>query len=75
MKKLLECDLSFVGLLASMNLTLDGVVNLFGSLEPVLHSLLSVGQIAVATATTYYIIRRTRQLMRKDDSGKDKSEG
>ncbi len=62
MRRLLGCDLSGVGLLASANLTIAGIVDLFGRLDPVMHVLLNLGQLAVAAATTVYIVKRTIQL-------------
>jgi hypothetical protein len=62
MRRLLGCDLSGIGLLASANLTVAGVVDLFDKIDPVMHVLLNLGQLAVAAATTVYIVKRTIQL-------------
>lgn len=49
-----------VGLLAAANLSLAGLQTFLSSLQPILHTMLSVGQVAVAAVTVYYIWRKAR---------------
>lgn len=61
-----------VGFLAAGNLLLSGVEKFCGQLEIVLHSLLSLGQVAVAIATVFYIYRKAKAIrVRKSRRGKE----
>jgi hypothetical protein len=54
--------------------TILGSVNLFGAalvdfcqnLEPAIHVLIGIAQLAVASVTVWYIVRRTRQLSKEN---------
>lgn len=49
-----------VPFLAASNLSLAALHTLLSSLQPILNTLLIVGQVAVAAATVYYILRKAR---------------
>jgi hypothetical protein len=50
--------------LASANLGAASVSTFLANVEPVMHALISLAQLAIATVTVWYIVRRTRQLSR-----------
>lgn len=66
MKKLFENTDHAVGFLASANLAgasvVSGVEKVIVGVQPFLHFLMSVGQLAVAAVTVYYIWNKTRAL-------------
>lgn len=59
-------ELGNVGLLAVANLTVGGVKEFFSGMEPFLHVLISLGQLAVAVVTVWYIWRKIRKLKQDD---------
>lgn len=49
-----------VGIFAASNIGLAGLNSWLANLEPILHSLVSLGQVAVAAATVIYILKKVR---------------
>lgn len=62
-----------VGLLMTSNI--GGVVanNFVAKAEPVLHLLVSAGQVAVAVVTVWYIVKKIRNLPKKNKTPNGKS--
>lgn len=58
----MKCELSKVGLLAAGNLALAGIGNFLDKVSQILHLLLVVGQVGVATMTILYIYRQIKAL-------------
>jgi len=61
-KKLLGDEQNAINAVLGSNLVISWASNLVSKLEPWLHLLLTLGQIAVAGATVWYIVRRTRAI-------------
>lgn len=59
-KRIFTDDGTAVGTVLSGNLILSGAVDFLPVLEPWLKTAISVGQLTVAIATAYYIIRKAR---------------
>ena len=60
-----------VGFLAAANVGVAGVGKFIAESQSIAHLLLSVGQIAVAIATVYYIWRKARAIKGSSDKEKD----
>lgn len=60
-----------VGFLAAANVGVAGVGKFIADSQAIAHFLLSVGQIAVAFVTVYYIWRKARAIKRGSDNTKD----
>lgn len=58
----MRCELSKVSLFAAGNLMLVPVANFLDKASQILHVLLTLGQVGVATVTIIYIIKKTRAL-------------
>lgn len=61
-RELIEDVEARIALLASANLSLNGVADVAQKWEPIMHTLVTIGQFAVAIATVFYIIKKTRVL-------------
>lgn len=56
-----------IGVALAGNLSLAGLSNWVANLGPMLHILLTAGQIGVAGVTIWYIVKKARQVGKKND--------
>lgn len=59
-KRFFTTDDQGVSFLASANLLASTIQQFLSSIEPILHTMLVAGQVLVAGATVYYILRKAK---------------
>lgn len=66
MEKMKNTDNKIIAAVAG-NLSLAGVGNFIANLGPILHLILTLGQVGVAVATIVYIVKKIRQIGKTND--------
>ena len=62
MKLSFHSEEAVISLLAAGNLSISGLAEFATKAEPLMHSLMSFGQVLVAVATVFYIIRKAKSI-------------